>query len=198
MINMKQQRSYSMLVRAASAEATRRRIVEVAVDQVRSRFRSDIRLEDVARGAEVSVQTVLRLFGSRSGLLELALGQLRGEITAQRGRAAPGGIDGGVSALFDHYEQVGDLVIRNLAEEGDPGVQPILEGGRVQHREWVERQFGPQVTVLEPAEREWIVDALVCACDVYTWKLLRRDMGRSRVDAESTMARMVRAILGGT
>jgi AcrR family transcriptional regulator len=197
-INMKISRPYTMRTRADHAETTRRRIIDAAVEQVRTRFRPDIRLEDVARGADVSVQTVLRIFGSRAGLLEQALRQLGREIAAQRGRAEPGDIAGGVSALFDHYEQVGDLVIRNLAGEPAPALQPGLEAGRARHREWVERQFGPQLGLLAHSDREWTVDALVCACDVYTWKLLRRDMGRSRAEAESTMARMVGAILGGT
>src|SRR5437764_7764223 len=126
MINMKSSRPYTRRARAEHADATRRRILEAAVDQVRTRFRPDIRLEDVARGSNVSVQTVLRIFGSRSALLEQALRQLGREITEQRGRAEPGDIAGGVSALFDHYEQVGHLVIINLAQESDPQLQPGL------------------------------------------------------------------------
>jgi AcrR family transcriptional regulator len=187
-----------MRERAKSTEATQRQIVEAATELVRTRFRSDIRLEDVALGANVSVQTVLRIFGSRSRLLERALEQLQSEITAQRGRAEPGDVGGAVCALFDHYEQFGDLVIRNLADEADPAVQPILGRGRMRHREWVERQFGPQIGRLAQEEQVRCVDALVCACDVYTWKLLRRDIGRSRAEAEATVVQMVEAILGGS
>lgn len=47
-----------------------------------------------------------------------------------------------------------------------------------------------------PGERRAVlVDALVCACDVYTWKLLRRDMGRSRAEAEATMTVMIESLL---
>ena len=52
---MKATRSYTMRARAASTEATRRRILEVVVDMLKTRFRSEIRLEDIASSAEVSV-----------------------------------------------------------------------------------------------------------------------------------------------
>ena len=40
-----------------------------------------------------------------------------------------------------------------------------------------------------------LLDALVIACDVYTWKLLRRDAGRSRLDAEGCVRFIVSRIL---
>jgi len=189
---MKVTRSYTMRARATSAEATRRRILEVVVALLKTRFRSEIRLEDVAAGAEVSVQTVLNVYGSRSALLELALDGLLTELRAQRLRAEPGDTAGGMAALVDHYEQFGDLVIRNLAEQADP---ELIETGRAGHRRWVERQFAPQLAGVDAARRQSLVDALVCGCDVYTWKLLRCDMGRSRSEVEATMRAIVEALL---
>lgn len=162
---------------------------------LKTHFRSDIHLDDVASAAQVSVQTIMRLFGSRTALLESAVEELVRHISEQRDRAAPGDIDGAISGLFDHYEEVGDIVIRNLAEEADPALQPGINMGRIKHRQWVERHFAPQLARYDPSERDMLVDALVCACDVYIWKLLRRDMGRSRRDAERTMALAVRALL---
>jgi hypothetical protein len=37
---------------------------------------------------------------------------------------------------------------------------------------------------------------LVCASDVYTWKLLRLDMRRPRAAAEATMRRTIESLLG--
>jgi hypothetical protein len=59
----------------------------------------------------------------------------------------------------------------------------------------VQRQFGPQLGALDAKARRKRIDQLVCACDVYMWKLLRRDMGRSREEAESTILATVTAIL---
>jgi AcrR family transcriptional regulator len=181
-----------MRARATSAEATRRRILEVLGAMLRTRFRSEIRLEDVAAGADVSVQTVLNVYGSRSALLDVALEGLLAELRAQRLRAEPGDTAGGMAALVDHYEQFGDLVIRNLAEQADP---ELIETGRAGHRQWVQRQFAPQLASVNPTRRRSVVDALVCGCDVYTWKLLRRDMRRSRSDVEATMRAIVEALL---
>ncbi len=182
-----------MRARAASAETTRRRILDVVVTLLKSRFRSEIRLEDVAQVAEVTVQTVLNVFGSRSALLDMALADLLRELRAQRLRAEPGDTESAIAALVDHYEQFGDLVIRNLAERADP---QLIEAGRAGHRQWVQRQFAPQIEPLDAKRRRSLTDQLVCACDVYTWKLLRWDIGRSRPEAEATIRSMVKAILG--
>ena len=79
-----------MRERALAAEATRRRILEAVVELLKTRFRSEIRLEDVAAGAGVTVQTVLNGYGSRSALLDLALSEFLKEVRAQRLRADPG------------------------------------------------------------------------------------------------------------
>jgi AcrR family transcriptional regulator len=181
-----------MQARAASAEATRRRVLDTVVSLLKTRFRSEIRLEDVAAGAHVTVQTIINIFRGRSALLEQAFEELLRNLRAQRLRADPGDVEGAVAALIEHYERFGDLVIRNLAENVD---SELIEAGRVGHRQWVQRQFAPQMTKLEPKKRRLLIDQLVCACDVYTWKLLRRDMGRSRADTESTILTTVNAIV---
>ena len=185
-----------MRARATSAAATRQRILNETTALLKTHFRADIHLDEVASAAQVSVQTILRLFGSRSALLEGAIEELGRHISEQRDHAAPGDIAGAIAGLFDHYEEVGDIVIRNLADEADPAMQPGINIGRTKHRQWVEQHFAPQLARHGSPVRDVLVDALVCACDVYTWKLLRRDMGRSRSDAEQTMAWTVKALLG--
>jgi AcrR family transcriptional regulator len=184
-----------MRARATAAAATRQRILDETTGLLKAHLRADIHLDDVASAAQVSVQTIMRLFGSQAALLDSAVEELERHISDQRDRAAPGDIDGAIAGLFDHYEEIGDIVIRNLAEEDDPAVQPAVRMGRIVHREWVERHFAPQIGRHDPAMRSMLLDALVCACDVYTWKLLRRDIGRSRSDAERTMAWMVKKLL---
>lgn len=190
---MKIARSYTMRARAAAAEATRRRILEAVVSLLKNRFRSEIRLEDVAEGAQVTVQTIINVFGSRSELLDMAFATLLQEIREQRLRAEPGDLKGAVGALLDHYEQFGDLVVRNLAERADP---ELIAVGRAGHRQWVQRQFEAQIAQVDQTRRRSLTDELVCVCDVYTWKLLRRDMGRSRPETERTILSLVNAIVG--
>ncbi len=181
-----------MRARAASAEATRRRILDSAVALLMSRFRSEVRLEDVAVGAQVTIQTVINVFGGRSALLDQAFEELLRDLRSQRLRPNPGDIEAAIAALIEHYEQFGDLVIRNLAENAD---RELIETGKVGHRHWVQRQFAPYIAKLEAKDRRLLTDQLVCACDVYVWKLLRRDMGRSRTESESTILATVKAIV---
>jgi AcrR family transcriptional regulator len=181
-----------MMARAASADETRRRILDAAMTLLKSRFRSEIRLEDVAQVAGVTVQTVLNIFGTRAALLNRAFENFRGEIKAQRLRAEPGDIEGAIAALVDHYEQFGDLVVRNLAERAD---RQFIAIGQAGHRQWVQRQFAPQMEGLDAKRRRIRTDELICVCDVHAWKLLRRDMGRSRSETEATIRAMVAAIV---
>jgi AcrR family transcriptional regulator len=195
--NMKTSRQYTMRARAASAEETRRRVLAAAGDLLRRRLRSDIRLDDIAAGAGVTVPTVLRIFGRKDQLFQLAFDELVAEMSRQLGSAAPGDVDTAVRTWFDHYETFGDVVMNSLAEEHDPAVAPIVRFGRARHRERVENVLAPRLERFTEDERTRVVDALVCASDVYTWKLLRRDNHRPRPEAEATMKLMIDSILGG-
>ena len=191
---MKVGRSYVMRARAESADGTRRRILDAAVEELWERALSEVRLEDVAARADVTVQTVLRIFGTKSALMELAWKPLRDRIMRQRETAEPGDVDGTISALFDHYEQMGDFVIRNLAHEQQlPELQEWLARGRKAHRQSMRRQFARQLAGRQDAQL--VLDCLVVACDVYTWKLLRSDAARSRKEAEACVRYLVSGIL---
>ena len=191
---MKATRPYVMRARAEAAEETRQRILDAAIEELWERPVSEVRLEDVSARAEVTVQTVLRVFGSKSDLLEVALEPLRDRILRQRESADPGDVGGTISALFDHYEQMGDFVIRNLAEEQKfAELREWLERGRKVHRQSMQRQFAPQLAGRD--DKKLVLDCLVVAGDVYTWKLLRRDAGRSRKEAEACVRHLVSRIL---
>jgi AcrR family transcriptional regulator len=191
---MKATRPYVMRARAEAAEGTRQRILDMAVEELWMRPVSEVRLEDVAARAEVTVQTVLRIYGSKSDLLELALEPLRDRILRQRESAEPGDVEGTISALFDHYEQMGDFVIRILAQEQmHPELREWLERGRKVHRQSMQRQFAPQLAGRD--DKKLVLDCLVVACDVYTWKLLRRDARRGRREAEACVRHMVSTFL---
>jgi AcrR family transcriptional regulator len=193
---MKVGRPYVMRARAESAHGTRQLVLEATADELWERRVSEVRLEDIAARAEVTVQTVLRIFGTKSTLFDSALIMLRDRILMQRESATPGDIEGTVSALFDHYERMGDFVIRNLAEESAlPELKDWLDQGRKAHRQSMQRQFAPQLA--EAGDKQRVLDCLVIAGDVYTWKLLRRDAGRSRKDAEACVRLLFTRILEG-
>ena len=74
---------------------------------------------------------------------------------------------------------------------GPPIIGVEATGGL--HRAWVAEVFGPMVS-----DDEALLDLLVVATDVYTWKLLRRDRGLSRVRTEARMKALVTAVLATT
>lgn len=186
-------RSYTMTARAAQVAATRRSLMESAIELAASRPLASITLEDVATGAGTSVQTLLRHFDSRQGLLEATADYARQLVRGER-RVEPGGAAAAVRTVVDHYEKRGDSTLLLLAqEETDPSaVADIVEAGKAVHRQWVEDAFAAQVT------SPMTIDLLVVATDVYTWKLLRRDRGHTRRDTEALMLRLVDAVLKET
>lgn len=186
-------RPYRMTARAEAVAETRERVVAAAVALHLERLASDISLADVASAAGVSVQTVLRHFGSREGLTAAAEAWAAREIERER-RSEPGDVTGAIRAIVAHYELRGDGVLLLLAQEGSqPFAARVTAQGRAMHRRWVEEVFDP----LLPAgpEAEALVDLLVVATDVYTWKLLRRDRRLSVRATRERMEALVRAIL---
>lgn len=189
---MKKPRSYRSPTRAASADATRQRILDSAIGLLKTKFRADIRLEEIAAGADVSVPTVVNNFGTKADLLAIALREVIGRASALRRAVDPADPASIIRGLCAHYENVGDWVLRNLAEEADV---ELLEIGRARHREWVEIYFGGRLERFEAGVRARRFDALLACCDVYTWKVLRRDLGRSQEDVEAVILSTVTAIL---
>jgi AcrR family transcriptional regulator len=189
-VDMKTTRTYTMTARAQAVEDTKARIREALFELAMTRVFPDISLDDVAAEAGVSVQTVLRHYGSRSALIEATMEYAIDRVTAER-VVPEGDVDTALAVLVDHYELRGDTVLLLLAQEaGDEQVHRLTENGRRMHREWVRTTFA---TVA--AGHEDVVDLLVVATDVYTWKLLRRDRGHSRATTEERMKDLVHAVI---
>ncbi len=179
-------RPYRMQTRADRAAETGRRILEAFLALFAERWLDQLTLDEVAARAGVTVQTVLRRFGSKEGLIAAAGELAYARAGAQRDEAPVGDIAGAIGNLMVHYEEVGDRVLRLLAqEERWPALRPLADAGRAGHRAWVERQFAP------------VLPALVAVTDVYIWKLLRRDQGLDRAQTEAALRDMVGALLGG-
>ena len=62
------------------------------------------------------------------------------------------------------------------------------------HRRWVDEVFDAELPV-EAGERDRLIDALVVATDVYSWKLLRRDRGLTVDEVRDRMLLMSDAVL---
>lgn len=184
-------RAYSQVARALAAEDTAKRIIEAFLDLLMNEWFDDITLDRVATQAGVAVPTIVRRFGGKDGLLAAVVPVLSAQI-GERRAGPPGDIDAAIDRLIRDYERVGDGVIRVLAlEPRYPAVEPLTSLGRTQHRLWVSTAFAPSLSPLKGADHERALDALVIATDVYTWKLLRRDMQRSLKDTAKTIKGLI-------
>jgi AcrR family transcriptional regulator len=184
-----------MRARAEATEETRRRILQAAFDLTWDMLLLEITLDGVADRAGVSVQTVLRHFSSRERLFD-AVEAFASQIVSEERAAPSGGVDAAVSALFNHYELRGDAVMRMLGQElWDERIRRLADHGRRGHRQWVERAFATQLDARSAGDREALVDLLVVATDVYTWKLLRRDRVLRRGVAEQRVRDLIAAVL---
>lgn len=188
-------RTYVMTARAEATERTRRAILQAGLDHASATMSVDLALADVARRAGVSVQTVLRHFGSKQGLHSALEAFAQEQVTLER--AAPAGdVVAAVRAVVGHYETNGDWVLAILAQERrDERAREVTDQGRALHRAWVQTAFAPQLAQRAPRERAPLVDLLVVATDVYSWKLLRRDRGLSPATVERRILRLVQALL---
>ena len=112
--------------------------------------------------------------------------------TVTEERHAPvGDIDAAVAVIVGHYEDRGRTALLMLAQEpSDPQVAELTRRGRLMHRVWVTDVFAPFVEPRDP-----LIDLLVVATDVYTWKLLRIDRRLSRAKTEQLILRMVTSLL---
>jgi AcrR family transcriptional regulator len=183
-----------MQARAETAAATRSRMIRAVLELHVERFHDQITLDAVAGRAGVTVQTVLRHFGSRDGLVTAAAEQATSEVLAQRGAAPVGDIDGAVENLLDHYEIWGRSALRLLAQEDRvPQLRMLADGGRSAHYAWVERTFDP---FLAETSDPLLRPQLIALTDVFTWKLLRLDLGLDRTGTASALASMIRAVVG--
>ncbi|WP_183407849.1 TetR/AcrR family transcriptional regulator [Nocardioides marmoriginsengisoli] len=191
---MKTSRSYRQTARAEASEQTRRRIIEAAFALQAERLSAEISLDDVAERAGVSVQTVLRRFGSKAALIEESIRWINAEIAEER-RAPAGDVPAAIHALLDHYEKRGDFALLMLAQENAyDHVRQLSDAGKGTHRTWVAEVFGPYLPH-GAGRRDELLDLLVVATDVYTWKLLRRDRGLTRKETENRITTLVTALL---
>ena len=188
-------RSYRLQSRAAGVERTRERILGVAQERFFTLPYDEVRLGEIAAAAGVSEQTLLNHFSSKERLL-LAVAEFIGpEVEGMRGPVVPGDVDAAVRGLMRQYERYGDANVRLVAvAERIPELASGVEVGRTRHIAWLESTFGDELPTT-PAARRRALAALYAVTDVGTWKLLRRDLGRSRRDTAAVLAALLRAAL---
>jgi AcrR family transcriptional regulator len=140
-------RPYRQKARAHAAAKNGERILDAFIGRLQAGWFEEIRLDDVASEAGVTVQTVIRRFGGKEGLLESSSRKVHEEIRGAR----------------------------------ETSVSDPASAVR---------------TVVAEYERREAHDSLVIALDVFTWRLVRIDMGRSKAALFRIMIRMCAAAIG--
>jgi AcrR family transcriptional regulator len=192
---VKEARRYRMGERAVSTQATRQRIIDAANGLALKHWYDEITLREIAAAGGVALQTVINHFGTKEGVFAAALEQPIPAELMTRLTAEPDDVEGAVDLLANDYEVAGDAILRWLAlEDRIPALKATLDRGRKEQRSWVERTFPSALAGLRGAARVRRLDLLVCATDILTWKLLRRDRGLSRAQTAAAMRELVEAL----
>lgn len=188
-------RPYRMGARADTAAATGEKILDAADAVFDQGPIDEFTLNAVAERAGVTVQTILRRFGTRNGLLIATLG--RTALRMGRDRRSPGeDTAAAMDMLIDHYDRFGDRILRLLAaEESNRALHTMVSSGRNYHRRWCEKAFRSALSDLRGAPRERRIAQLVAITDVYTWKILRRDRGLSNKQTKLAVWEMLEPML---
>ena len=193
-MNLKRRR-YQMGARAEAAERTQHAILEAAAALFWERDPDQITLEEIAARAGVTLQTVLRRFGSKDAVFAAAAEVKSAEVARSREPERAGDRAGALRALFASYEHIGELNWRLLRFEAQNAViRRILADARALHRDWIARTFDALLP-RRGAERERRIDALFTVTDFYLWKLHRTDLGRTRAATEAQILALLDAVV---
>ncbi len=147
----------------------------------------------------------MRHFGSKQGLLDAVLNRTASTVVKERDQAPIGDIAGAVANLVRHYERYGDIVVRMLpyrdavvrviGSEHLGSLRRVVDRGHEVHEDWVLRTFAPQLEHLDPSVRRRRLAQLVATCDVYVWKVLRRDLDLDTDQVEAALVELLERLL---
>lgn len=185
-----------MRARADAAARTARDVLDATSALWYEKPLDDITLQEIADRAGVTVQTVLRRFGSKGGVVAACLEADAAGLVAERDGVAAGDVEGAIDMLLGHYERDGEAILRTLdLEHKLPEARTIVQSGREAHRDWCARVFAPHLPRTDTVGREVRLDAFVAATDLYLWKLLRRDYGYTRARTRQVLIVLLQGLI---
>jgi AcrR family transcriptional regulator len=189
-------RPYRMVRRLEQSEATAARLVDAAWQRFSTAPYESVRLSDVAADAAVTVQTLHTRFGTKEQLFTTAFRRWMAEQGSSRGHARVGDVDDVVRVLYDNYDDQGEIGLRMIAQEDRiPIIRTYTDAGRRWQRLWVAEVLRPFLDAAPADARADLHEALIVALDIYTWRLLRLDVGHATEDARRIVVRMIRALV---
>ncbi|MBN8975405.1 MAG: TetR/AcrR family transcriptional regulator [Rhizobiales bacterium] len=189
-------RAYRQSARAEAVQDTEQHIVDALSALLAERWFDEITLDDIAAAAGTTRQTVIRRFGSKTGVLSAMAAQMDASIQTQRWSAPAQSVTDIVKLLIDDYERTGDVIVRTLGQEArTPEFAAVLERGRKGHRKWIEDMFEAWLDKLDGQSRKDRLAQLLVQTDVWIWHLLRRAQGHSAARTHRLMTQAIERLL---
>jgi AcrR family transcriptional regulator len=188
-------RSYRQVARARVREQTHDAILDAAQAELAAGRWDETTLEDIAAAAGVTKTTLLRHFGSKSGLLAEGTERAMRRVREHRWQAPTENIAGAVDNLLEHYAQLGELSLVIGGSNRSRDFEQIGLSARQMHYDWVDHAFGTWLRAVSPGDRRRRRAALIAVCDVHAWRLLSHDLALSGADVRATLIQTVAAIL---
>lgn len=189
-------RAYRQSARAEAVQDTEQHIVDALSALLAERWFDEVTLDDIAAAAGTTRQTVIRRFGSKTGVLSAMAAQMDASIQTQRWSAPAQSVTDIVKLVIDDYERTGDVIVRTLGQEArTPEFAAVLERGRKGHRKWIEDMFEAWLDKLDGQSRKDRLAQLLVQTDVWIWHLLRRAQGHSAARTHRLMTQAIERLL---
>lgn len=189
-------RAYRQSARANAVQDTEQQIVDALNALLAERWFDEITLDDIAAAAGTTRQTVIRRFGSKTGVLSAMAAQMDVSIRTQRWSTPAQSVADIVTLLTDDYERTGDILVRTLGQEARiPEFAAVLDRGRKGHREWIGDVFRAWLDKLDGQSRKDRLAQLLVQTDVWTWHLLRRAQKHSAAETHRLMTQAIERLL---
>ncbi len=186
-------RTYRMTARADAAERTGERIKDAMLRRFTELPYDRIRLEDVAADAGVTVQTAIRRFGSKHGVLAATVERELTRLATERAAALGSSPQATLHSLVRYYEDHGALILKLYAEADQaPGVPELASRARGYHVTWCREAFSEALEQgLDKRTRKRRLAQIVAICDATTWRILRFDGQLSPQQTEQALMEML-------
>jgi AcrR family transcriptional regulator len=189
-------RPYKQVARAKLQQRTRDSLIDAAEREFYAGRWQQTSLEALAASAGVTKQTLLRHFGSKHGLLEQALLRGYSEVHDQRFSSPTDDVAGAVDNLLEHYARWGERALRIDAVDGlGEAFANVRRGARQVHYYWVDHAFGSWLRRRRGKDRVRRRAALIALCDVYTWRLLSRDLELGPAEVRATLIQAIENVI---
>jgi AcrR family transcriptional regulator len=203
-------RKYEQRLRAESAEATRRRILDALEQRLREAPTEPVSMDEIAKRAAVARTTVYLIFGSRAGLFDALATELwsrAGLANLTQAVAHPDArehLRGGLRAGVEIFVALRDVAVALFSMSA---LDPESVGGamvRLEERRWggmeylaqrldEQGQLRADVTAAEAADVLWVLASFASFDALYTGRRMNADeVARTLIEmAERTLCREV-------